>query len=123
MLIGDGCVAHPGNCYEQSDQVRIWPCCHSAALSTAWSGNQDEKMLGHPPKVRAKAAAVAMALSCPLPGHYTRAGEARGDECDQDQRVWTLTLLCFVSAQEVDVIRSCQERMQRFLDRAKAQLA
>lgn len=37
--------------------------------------------------------------------------------------MWTLMLLCFVSAQEVDVIRSCQERMQRFLDRAKAQLA
>lgn len=52
MLIGDGCVAHPGNCYEQSDQVRIWLCCHSAALTTAWSGNQDEKMLGHPPKVQ-----------------------------------------------------------------------
>lgn len=30
---------------------------------------------------------------------------------------------CFAFAQEVDVIRSCQERMQRYLDKAKAQLA
>ena len=49
--------------------------------------------------------------------------EAQGDVCDWDQWVWTLTGSRFVPVQEVDVIRSCQERMQRYLDRAKAQLA
>jgi len=51
-----------------------------------------------------------------------KVGEVRGDECDQGDRAWTLMGLCFAFAQEIDVIRSCQERTQRYLDEAKAQL-
>lgn len=43
---------------------------------------------------------------------------------DQDDRVQTLMMgSCFAFAQEVDVIRSCQEKMQQYRDQAKAQLA
>lgn len=106
-------MVHPSH---HSEQVRIWPCCHTVALTITWHRCQDEKMLGHSVQVCAQTVLSLLWVTA-------LRLEAQGDACDWDKWVRTLMESCFVPVQEVDVIRSCQERMQRYLDRAKAQLA